>query len=199
MKGLLHGLPTDYPRLMPDEVGYDPNLKDYKYDPAKARQLLNEAGYANGFTMPLYYSTGVYFGTQETTEAVALYLKQNLNITTKTQGIELIQLLQMIFKSAGDPKAEYVAVAGLPVANLATALEGIGLAYYGKGFGALYDDPEIDQLYEEGNTKLSVVGSRALHQEDHGARAEGPADHHAVAVCRRLRHEEGRQLHARSS
>src|SRR6185437_10951807 len=30
VKGLLHGVPTDYPRLMPDELGYDPNLKDYK-------------------------------------------------------------------------------------------------------------------------------------------------------------------------
>jgi len=123
--------------------------------------------------MPLYYSTGVYFGTQETTEAVALYLKQNLNITTKTQGIELIQLLQMIFKSAGDPKAEYVAVAGLPVANLATALEGIGLAYYGKAFGALYDDPALDKLYEEGNSKLNVADQApyikqimALEQKD---------------------------------
>jgi peptide/nickel transport system substrate-binding protein len=156
VKGLLHGLPTDYPRLMPDEVGYDPNLKDYKYDPATARQLLNEAGYANGFEMPLYFSTGVYFGTEETTEAVALYLKQNLNIATKAQGVELIRLLQMIFKDATDPTARYVAVAGLPVANLATALEGVGLAYYGKAFGALYDDPALDKLYEEGNTKLDV-------------------------------------------
>jgi peptide/nickel transport system substrate-binding protein len=156
VKGLLHGLPTDYPRLMPDEIGYDPNLKDYKYDPAKARELLNEAGYANGFEMPLYYSTGVYFGTQETTEAVALYLKQNLNITTKPQGMGLIELLGTIFRDAKDPKARYVAVAGLPVANLATALEGIGLAYYGKNaFGSLYDDPEIDKLFEEGNTKLN--------------------------------------------
>ncbi len=155
VKGLLHGVPTDYPRLMPDEIGYDPNLKDYKYDPAKARQLLNEAGHANGFSMPLYYSAGVYFGTQETAEAVSLYLKQNLNITAQTQGIELMQLLGLIFKSAGDPTAKYVAVAGLPVANLATALEGIGLAYYGKNSaGALYDDPELDSLYEQGNTKL---------------------------------------------
>jgi len=155
VKGLLHGVPTDYPRLMPDEIGYDPNLKDYKYDPAKARQLLTEAGHANGFSMPLYYSAGVYFGTQETAEAVSLYLKQNLNITAQTRGMELMQLLGLIFKSAGDPTAKYVAVAGLPVANLATALEGIGLAYYGKNAaGALYDDPQLDSLYEQGNTKL---------------------------------------------
>ena len=165
VKGLLHGLPTDYPRLMPDEVGYDPNLKDYKYNPAKARELLNEAGYANGFEMPLYYSTGVYFGTQETAEAVGLYLKQNLNIATKSQGMELIQLLQMIFGSAQNPKARYVGVAGLPVANLATALEGIGLAYYGKAFGALYDNPELDTLYEEGNSKLNPADQAPFIQK----------------------------------
>lgn len=62
VKGLLHGVPTDYPRLMPDEVGYDPNLMDYKYDPAKARRLAADAGYPNGFNMPLYYSSGVYLG-----------------------------------------------------------------------------------------------------------------------------------------
>jgi peptide/nickel transport system substrate-binding protein len=33
--------------------GYNPNLKAYEYDPAKARQLLSDAGYANGFDMEI--------------------------------------------------------------------------------------------------------------------------------------------------
>lgn len=155
VKGLLHGMPTDYPRLMPDEVGYDPNLIDYKYDPAEARRLEAEAGYPNGFEMPLYYSTGVYFGTLETAEAVALYLKQNLNVNTKVQGIQLIQLLQMLGRIARDPKGEYVGVAGLPVANLPTPIEGVSLAY--SGMFAMYKNDQLDALLAKADATLDVA------------------------------------------
>jgi len=156
VKGLLHGYPTDYPRLMPDELGFDAGLMDYTYDPAKAKQLATEAGYPNGWTMPLFYSSGVYFGTQETAEAVALYLKQNLNVTTKVQGIELMQLLQMIGKIAQDPNGEYVGVAGLPIANLPTPIEGVSLAYYGKSPFSFFHNDEMDALFEKAETILDT-------------------------------------------
>ncbi|GIW08199.1 MAG: ABC transporter substrate-binding protein [Dehalococcoidia bacterium] len=40
-------------------VGYNPNVKPYPYDPAKARQLLAQAGYPNGFKIRM----GVTLGT----------------------------------------------------------------------------------------------------------------------------------------
>jgi peptide/nickel transport system substrate-binding protein len=162
VKGLLHGIPTAYPRLMPDELGYDSGLKDYKYDPVKAKALAAEAGYPNGFNMPLYFSSGVYFGTQETAEAVALYLKQNLNITSRVQGIQLIQLLQMIGRSAHDPNAEYVSVAGLPVANLPTPLEGVSLAYYGKSPFSLYHNSDLDAVFEQAEATIDPAKQAPL-------------------------------------
>ena len=38
--------------------GFNPNLKPYEYDPAKARRLLGEAGYASGFPMEIRASQG---------------------------------------------------------------------------------------------------------------------------------------------
>jgi peptide/nickel transport system substrate-binding protein len=163
VKGLLHGLPTAYPRLAPDEIGYDPDLIDYKYDPAKARALAAEAGYPNGWTMPLYYSTGVYFGTLETTEAVALYLKKNLNVDTKVRGIQLIQLLQMLGRIARDPKGEYVGVAGLPIANLTTPLLGVSLAY--SGMFAMHKNEKLDALLAKADSILDSTQHAPLIKE----------------------------------
>jgi peptide/nickel transport system substrate-binding protein len=173
VKGLLHGVPVHYPRLLPDEIGYDPNLKDYEYNPAKARQLMKEAGYADGFTMPFFVQTGIFFGMEETAEAVTLYLKQNLGITTHAQGLALGELIGKIFQSARDPSAQFVAIGGYPIASLPTPLWGIGLAFYGKNPAALYSDPELDKLFDKAEATFNpaeqaplIKGIMALEQKD---------------------------------
>ena len=56
---LLAGLvePASQPAL-PLTRGYDPTLKPYPYDPDKARQLLKDAGYENGFNFALETVSG---------------------------------------------------------------------------------------------------------------------------------------------
>jgi peptide/nickel transport system substrate-binding protein len=173
VKGLLNGVPVHYPRLLPGEVGYDPDLKNYDYDPAKARELMKEAGYPNGFTMPFFVQTGIFFGMEETAEAVTLYLKQNLNIATQSQGLGLAELIGKIFASGRDPSARFVALGGYPIASLPTPLWGIGLAFYGKNPTALYDDPEIDGLFDKAQATFDLAeqatdikGIMSLEQKD---------------------------------
>src|SRR5262249_53934054 len=57
-------------------LGYDPSLRPYAYDPARAKQLLAEAGYPNGFDTVFNFSSGVFLADREIAEVVASQLAQ---------------------------------------------------------------------------------------------------------------------------
>ena len=46
-------------------VGADPKLKPYPHDPNRAKELLAQAGYAQGCDVRLYYSAGTYQKTEK--------------------------------------------------------------------------------------------------------------------------------------
>jgi len=60
--------------LPPSAFGYDESVQPYAYDPARARQLLAEAGLPNGFKTQLITRQGRYLKDKEVTQAVAGYL-----------------------------------------------------------------------------------------------------------------------------
>jgi ABC-type transport system substrate-binding protein len=64
--------PMDSP-LPPTAVCYQ-STKNYTYDPDKARDLLEEAGYGDGFKVTLHYGAGRYLLDSEVVEAVQSYL-----------------------------------------------------------------------------------------------------------------------------
>ncbi|MBI3966444.1 MAG: hypothetical protein HY329_12500 [Chloroflexi bacterium] len=59
-----------------NSVGYNPNLKARPYDPAKAKQLLAEAGHPNGFTITMDSPQGRYYRDKDVAEAVQGFLSQ---------------------------------------------------------------------------------------------------------------------------
>lgn len=144
VKGLFHGVPERHPRLAPGEFGFDPSLKNYKYDPVLAKKLLAEAGYPNGFVMPIYSAGGNFYGFPETTEAVILYLKA-VGINAQLKTIEGANGFEFIRKVQNDPSIEFVSISGMPVANSGLpSLDALTLSYFSKSPYVLYKYPEID-------------------------------------------------------
>lgn len=71
----------------PDGVGYNDKIDAYPYDPAKAKQMLADAGYPNGFQITFYTSQGRYAKQKEVSEAIGGQL-QKIGINVKMQLVE---------------------------------------------------------------------------------------------------------------
>jgi peptide/nickel transport system substrate-binding protein len=68
------GLPQN--QLVPKGMlGYREDYKGYVYNPARAKQLLAEAGFPNGFETELWYATGYTSSVKELCEAIQGYLQ----------------------------------------------------------------------------------------------------------------------------
>ena len=83
----------------PGSIGYT-NPPGFKYDPAKAKQLLADAGYPNGFTTTLVGPKGSYLKDFELQQAVQQYLKA-VGVTVNLQTVEFAKYLELIRE---DPK-----------------------------------------------------------------------------------------------
>ena len=126
--------------MFPTMVGYDPALKPYAYDPERAKQLLTQAGYPQGFNVTLDVPVG-YQGAmklKDVGETVVSYLKKvgvsaKLNLIEPAAATERYQAkqFQMYFYGWG---ADYVSGRILEI------------LLYSKTRGYYYQSPEADTL-----------------------------------------------------
>lgn len=54
----------------PAAFGYNPSYRPYSYNPAKAKELLAAAGFANGFEIDFYSPSGNYTKDKEVAQAI---------------------------------------------------------------------------------------------------------------------------------
>jgi len=62
--------------LSPQVFGYEPGAKAFPYDPEKAKELLNDAGFGSGFELEYYSPTGRYPKDREVAQVIVEQLSK---------------------------------------------------------------------------------------------------------------------------
>ena len=143
--------------LRAPQLGYNPDLKDYPYDPAKAKQLLAEAGYPNGFEIIFKTPAGRYVQDREVSEAVAGMLAK-VGIKTKMVTLEPGEFLRQL-------RARELA----PMAFLGLAPDDdpdFQMAQYHSSWRYSYvKNPALDKLIDAGKQEMDVEKRGAIYRE----------------------------------
>ncbi|WP_286680209.1 ABC transporter substrate-binding protein [Tepidanaerobacter sp. EBM-49] len=142
-------------------LGYNEKYNNYfKYDPEKAKQLLTEAGYPNGFKATLL-ATSQYSMHQQTAVVVQAELKKvGIDVT-----LELPDWPTRIEKNL---KGEYdFLVAG--TSGDITDPDWLSNFFYGGDIrlnnSAYFNDPEINRLLDEGRTTLDESKRKEIYDK----------------------------------
>ena len=138
--------------------GYDPSVKGYSYDPARARQLLAEAGYPDGLEITLDSSDGRYQGDKEIAEALAGQW-QKAGFKPKVQvaewGAYFKRYLGRQFPDA------YLLGLGGPMQDADELYNLVS----SKGRGLYYKNEKIDMLFDAGRSTIEPAKRRRIYSD----------------------------------
>ncbi len=130
--------------LVPTNFAYDKSLKPFGYDPDKARELLKQAGYPNGFKITFACPAGVYSNFEQVCEAIQGYLSE-VGIETELDIMESgkywdLEAKKQLPELFGD---SWSCREGEPLERLEGTLGGWAQSY------SAWFDPELDALLKK--------------------------------------------------
>lgn len=164
--------------------GCDPKVLPYPYDLTKAKQLMKEAGYANGFDITLNMTPVNQVKGEEVYQAVQAMMAK-INIRMKIQKWSGVGYMDLVTTGKANP---------MYILNWGTqALDGDPILYpffYSKGsYGNFWSSPETDRLIMQEHTSMDPkVRSAAMSKAQQIIREEAPwifmFGFHQVDACR---------------
>lgn len=130
--------------IVPGELGYDPSIKPYPYDPKKAKELLAKAGHPDGFKMKMAGPSGTYINFEHVLQAVVGYLKDvgidvelELMESGKYWGLEAKRQLPPLFGDAWSSSM------GEAFPRLYGSVGGLDASY------SSWYDPKLEQMVKQ--------------------------------------------------
>lgn len=139
--------------------GYNPELKPYPFDPEKAKKLLAEAGYADGFDLVLNSPDGRFLNDKQVAEAIAGQW-QKVGIRAQVKTHEWGSYMNALY--AHKPGAVYLVGA----ANSTMDAYVPYLAwFYSRGPFSNYSSLGFDKALEEGRVTMDEAKRLALYHK----------------------------------
>lgn len=163
---LMDGLAVPSNQLVPEGMfGFSPSIPPAAFDPARARQLLAEAGLPDGFRLVMHCPNDRYINDQKVCEAVAQMLARigvEIALTAEPRNVFFTRVGRnddsfILIGWANEGADSLVGLRGV----LHSPDRELGLGGFNRG---RYSNPAVDRLIQEASTTLDNSRRAALQQ-----------------------------------
>jgi len=148
---------ANYQHLVPGQIGYSDNVTKYVFDLEKAKQLMAEAGYADGIDV-----TVDFISRPEDTQNIQLYqqMLQQIGVRMTLQPSERVAWVQKIL--SGDFAMGTFQSGVRPDPDLVL---GYRFSKGGPGNYALWENAELDKLFVDGRTTYDLARRQEIYEK----------------------------------
>ena len=143
--------------LRKTQLGFDPDIKAYPFDPEKAKALLREAGFPNGFDIDFKIPSGRYAQDREVCEAIAGMLAK-VNIRAKIIALEGGEFLRQLREQELGPMS-FVGLAPPDDPHFQISQYRSDWRY------TVIQNAELDRLIDDGVKETDVAKRGALYRQ----------------------------------